>query len=421
MSTRLFLNNEFCNSFEQLKEYFSIELAPDSEIYADLLDYGCHGDIAEWLRERDEAGLASCVDAIDTSLSDSSFYGQLKAAITGEKVPGPDIDHLKPTFDKCFSFEDIKFDVMATEAKVRIFLKVLMCVNEEYELCVSSNWGMRAMMVNPNSYPEGKLASFEFTFNKCPGKDFGEITVKAGGMVLSQSVVYNSEFLVGDVRFKMIHVYGGTFMMGATHEQGHDAYMEEKPAHQVTLNSFSIGEIPVTQELWQAVMGSNPSSFIESKRPVDQISWNDCQGFIRKLNSMTGKNFRLPTEAEWEYAARGGSQSLGYRYAGSDNLNSVAWYDCNSDKVIHEVGQKLPNELGLYDMSGNVWEWCQDRYGCYTSSSHKNSTGPTSGTARVIRGGSKTTIAVGCRVSSRNFFRPSVKLEGLGLRLALTE
>jgi formylglycine-generating enzyme required for sulfatase activity len=217
----------------------------------------------------------------------------------------------------------------------------------------------------------------------------------------------------------MVYVEGGTFTMGATSEQGSDAADDEKPAHQVTLSSFSIGKYEVTQEEWEAVMGSNPSDFKGAKRPVEQVSWEYCQEFIRKLNQLTGKKFRLPTEAEWEYAARGGNRSVGYKYAGSDNLGSVAWYEDNSGSETHPVGQKSPNELGLYDMSGNVWEWCQDWYGSYSSSSQTNPTGPNSGSDRVGRGGSWDINAGDCRSSFRNFDSPSCRYNYLGLRLAL--
>ena len=217
----------------------------------------------------------------------------------------------------------------------------------------------------------------------------------------------------------MIRVEGGTFTMGATAEQGSDAFDDEKPAHQVTLSSFSIGKYEVTQEEWQAVMGSNPSKFKGGKRPVEEVSWTDCQEFIRKLNQMTGKRFRLPTEAEWEYAARGGNRSNGYKYAGSDNLGSVAWYDDNSGSQTHDVGQKSPNELGLYDMSGNVWEWCQDWHGSYSSSSQTNPTGASSGSFRVHRGGSWYFNARHFRSSHRDCHNPSLRRDDLGLRLAL--
>ena len=216
----------------------------------------------------------------------------------------------------------------------------------------------------------------------------------------------------------MVYVEGGTFMMGATSEQGSDAEELEKPAHQVTLSSFSIGRYEVTQEEWQAVMGSNPSVFKGAKRPVEYVSWNDCQAFIRKLNSISGRRFRLPTEAEWEYAARGGNRSRGYKYAGSNNLSAVAWYYDNSGNQTHEVGGKQPNELGLYDMSGNVWEWCQDWYGSYSSSSQTNPTGSYSGSNRVMRGGSWDNYARYCRVSTRRHFTPDFRINRFGFRLA---
>jgi formylglycine-generating enzyme required for sulfatase activity len=224
---------------------------------------------------------------------------------------------------------------------------------------------------------------------------------------------------VGNVSFTMIRVDGGTFTMGATSEQGSDAYGDEKPAHQVTLSPYYIGETEVTQALWEAVMGSNPSYFNGARRPVEEVSWDDCQDFIRKLNQKTGQNFRLPTEAEWEYAARGGNKSRGFKYAGSNTIGDVAWYTDNSGSTTHDVKTKQANELGLYDMSGNVWEWCQDWKGGYSSSAQTNPTGPSSGSGRVSRGGSWDSLAWGCRVSYRNGGTPDVRLSDLGLRLAL--
>ncbi|MDO5341751.1 MAG: formylglycine-generating enzyme family protein [Bacteroidia bacterium] len=225
-------------------------------------------------------------------------------------------------------------------------------------------------------------------------------------------------FTVNGVSFEMIAVEGGTFTMGATSEQGSDAYDDEKPTHSVTLSDYYIGKFEVTQELWEAVMGSNPSFFNGSNLPVEQVSWNDCQEFITKLNGLTGKNFRLPTEAEWEYAARGGNRSGGYKYSGSNNINDVAWYDNNSGST-HAVGTKSPNELGIYDMSGNVYEWCQDWYGSYSSGSQTNPQGPSSGSYRVLRGGCWHHNALICRVSSRSLITPDHGDSRLGLRLAL--
>jgi formylglycine-generating enzyme required for sulfatase activity len=224
--------------------------------------------------------------------------------------------------------------------------------------------------------------------------------------------------IINNLIANMVYVEGGTFTMGATSEQGNDALLDEKPAHQVTLSSYYIGRYEVTQEEWQAVMGSNPSNFKGSHRPVEEVSWEDCQEFIRRLNQKTGKSFRLPTEAEWEYAARGGRKSNGYKYAGGNSIGDVAWYDWNSGEQTHDVGQKRPNELGLYDMAGNVWEWCQDRYGSYSSSSLTNPTGASTGSYRVIRGGSWYVNAGHCRVSFRSYCTPDSRSNNLGFRLA---
>lgn len=226
-------------------------------------------------------------------------------------------------------------------------------------------------------------------------------------------------FTVNGVAFDMIPVEGGTFTMGATSEQGSSADSDEKPTHRVTLSSFMIGKYEVTQAQWKAVMGSNPSKFKGDNLPVERVSWNGCQTFIKKLNSLTGKNFRLPTEAEWEYAARGGNNSQGHKYAGSDNIDGVAWYDGNSGDKTHAVGTKQPNELGLYDMSGNVWEWCGDWYGSYSSSVQTNLTDATSCSCRVFRGGGWSANARFCRVSHRGRRTPDDYSNFLGLRLVL--
>ena len=228
-------------------------------------------------------------------------------------------------------------------------------------------------------------------------------------------------FTVEGVEFKMVAVKGGTFQMGATSEQQNTSD-NESPVHSVTLSDYYIGETEVTQALWQAVMGSNPSSFTgNSQRPVECVSWDDCQTFISRLNSKTGMNFRLPTEAEWEYAARGGNRSNKTQYSGSSNIDNVAWYGSNSGSTTHPVKGKSPNELGLYDMSGNVWEWCSDWYSSdyYSNSPHNNPQGPSSGPNRVIRGGSWGYRAQRCRVASRLGNGPGHRYLNFGLRLAL--
>ena len=214
-------------------------------------------------------------------------------------------------------------------------------------------------------------------------------------------------------------VEGGTFTMGATAEQESDAFDYEKPAHQVTLSDYYIGKYEVTQEEWQAVMGKNPSYQKGNNNPVENVSWNDCQKFIKKLNQLTGLKFALPTEAQWEYAARGGNKSKGYKYSGSNNIDDIAWYYSNNGRKKHQVGTKQPNELGIYDMAGNVSEWCSDWYGSYSSSSQTNPVGPSSGSNRVLRGGGWGDDARGCRVSYRDDFRPSYRLPYIGFRVVL--
>lgn len=188
------------------------------------------------------------------------------------------------------------------------------------------------------------------------------------------------------------------------------------------MSSFYIGKTEVTQALWKAVMGSNPSYFKGDNLPVECVSWNDCQVFIRKLNSLTGQNFRLPTEAEWEFACRGGNNSRGYKYSGSNYIDDVAWYDGNSGNKTHPVATKSPNELGIYDMSGNVWELCSDWHSCYISGAQTNPEGPYRGyigSRRVFRGGECSDDARSCRSSHRGSNSPDYCFFGLGLRLSL--
>ena len=221
-------------------------------------------------------------------------------------------------------------------------------------------------------------------------------------------------YTVNGVSFKMIAVKGGTFQMGSD-----DGYEWEKPVHQVTLSDYYIGETEVTQELWNAVMGSNPSYFKgDMQRPVEKVSWDDCQTFISKLNQLTGETFRLPTEAQWEYAARGGNQAQGRLYSGSDAIDVVAWYYDNSGGMTHPVKTKGPNELGIYDMAGNVYEWCSDWYGDYSSAAQTDPTGPATSSNRVDRGGCWLSRATYCRVAYRGHYSPTYSGYDLGLRLA---
>ncbi|MDR1343397.1 MAG: formylglycine-generating enzyme family protein [Prevotellaceae bacterium] len=217
---------------------------------------------------------------------------------------------------------------------------------------------------------------------------------------------------------EMVLVQGGTFEMGCTNEQGSDCADDVQPVHSVTLSNFYIGKYEVTQAQWEALMDSNPSNFRGGNLPVETVSWDDAQKFIERLNAATGKQYRLPTEAEWEYAARGGSKSKGYQYSGSSSVEEVAWFSDNSEGATHPVGAKRPNELGIYDMSGNVWEWCYDRYGSYPASAQHNPAGASSGSYRVFRGGSWAYDASYCPVFDRGGNSSGDRGYSFGFRLA---
>jgi formylglycine-generating enzyme required for sulfatase activity len=262
-----------------------------------------------------------------------------------------------------------------------------------------------------------------------PASRFSSATVSGGKNITETASGLNLE---------MVFVKGGTFTMGCTAEQGSDCSDSENPAHTVTLSDFYIGKYEVTQKQWMAIMGSNPSYFKGCDDcPVERVSWNDIQEFIKKLNQKTGKQYRLPTEAEWEYAARGGStgsastgsaatgsastsSAFATKYAGSNNIDEVAWYSSNSGSKTRPVGGKKPNGLGIYDMSGNVWEWCADWKGSYSSGSQTNPQGPASGSLRVLRGGSWIDGPQRCRVTYRSNTHPDNRNNSYGFRLALS-
>jgi len=221
-----------------------------------------------------------------------------------------------------------------------------------------------------------------------------------------------------NLNMKMVYVSGGSFQMGTTLEQGGDADGDEFPIHTVTLSPYFIGECEVTQEQWQKIMGNNPSYFKgDSNCPVEMVSWEEAQNFCRELSRITGKRYSLPTEAQWEYAARGGEHNGGTKYSGGDSVDTVAWFVDNSDGSTHAVKQKAPNELGLYDMSGNVYEWCLDWFGDYSSSAQINPTGPSSGNGRVLRGGGWYFYTRSCRVSNRGSSAPSSRDFFVGFRV----
>jgi formylglycine-generating enzyme required for sulfatase activity len=224
---------------------------------------------------------------------------------------------------------------------------------------------------------------------------------------------------VGNSYFDMSFVKGGTFMMGSDAPK---AQADVQPVHEVTLSNYYIGQTEVTQHLWKAVMGdeNNPSATKGNNLPVTNISWDEAQVFVERLSELTGMRFRLPTEAEWEYAARGGQKSKGYTYAGSDAIDEVAWYKENSNNQTHAVGQKQPNELGIYDMTGNVWEYCYDWHSQYTDQAQTNPMGATTGEKRVLRGGCYHYDSKNCTNTNRHsYYTPDNGGASTGLRIVL--
>lgn len=310
--------------------------------------------------------------------------------INGQPVIGAVVEE---TGTKNISVTDIdgNFIIKAKSSSITVTVTFLGCVPKQVKLTEGT---------------KEEITLIEETYKKQPSSSASSITIP----------------VKDGISIEMVKVEGGTFMMGATPEMK-NSWTEERPIHQVTLtNDYYIGKYEVTQSLWCALMDNNPSYFKGDNLPVEQVSWDDCQKFINKLNDITGRKFRLPTEAEWEYAARGGKKSRGYQYSGSNKISDVAWYSSNSEHKTQPVGLKLANELGLYDMSGNVDEWCFDRFGFYSALSQTNPLGADDGICRVYRGGSWEQTVGFCRSSDRsNYGTSKNRIYNLGFRLALSE
>lgn len=310
--------------------------------------------------------------------------------INGQPVIGAVVEE---TGTKNISVTDIdgNFIIKAKSSSITVTVTFLGCVPKQVKLTEGT---------------KEEITLIEETYKKQPSSSASSITIP----------------VKDGISIEMVKVEGGTFMMGATPEMK-NSWTEERPIHQVTLtNDYYIGKYEVTQSLWCALMDNNPSYFKGDNLPVEQVSWDDSQKFINKLNDITGRKFRLPTEAEWEYAARGGKKSRGYQYSGSNKISDVAWYSSNSEHKTQPVGLKLANELGLYDMSGNVDEWCFDRFGFYSALSQTNPLGADDGICRVYRGGSWEQTAGFCRSSDRsNYGTSKNRIYNLGFRLALSE
>ena len=297
-------------------------------------------------------------------------------------------------------------------------------VISKYTWAITSNQSW--CTVQPASGDGNTEIKVSVSENLTGGARSATLTVTADN--LTRQVIVEQAFpTFSNIEPEMVFVRGGDFTMGCTSEQSNDCYDDEKPAHQVSISDFYICKYEVTQAHWRVVMGDYPSYFKGDSLPVENVSWNEVQEFISRLNNLSGKQYRLPTEAEWEFAARGGNSSKGYRYSGDNDIDAVAWYWNNIPSQTRgeegygtqPTGLKSPNELGLYDMSGNVLEWCEDWYGGYDDAIQTDPTGPVSGSYRVVRGGSWNSGEQGASVSYRGFISPDLRHNYLGFRLCM--
>lgn len=373
--TILYINDEYCSSVEQLRGYFNNEIKYGSPLFMDLVDYGRTGELAQWLMEQGETELAKDVDSINQTIGDSEYVSLLASAILGEKKLGElHNDIIKPYFSDCFNIEDVHAERSEEKTSIIVVLKAKMIVNETFEFGIQTIWGRRAVNVNSKDSVVGEILSLKFTYRNRPNSSLKEVLVMANDNILRQETFNcsssaieinkantkefddNKVFTLDNIHFNMILVKSGDFEMG---------WYGSGSIQDVSITyDYYIGEFPVTQGLWNNVMERIKD---DSDYPKTGVCWKDWHIFISRLNRMlknelNGMEFRMPTEAEWEYAARGGMLGKNKKYPGSDVLDEVAWYWRNSGGHTHAVGKKKPNELGLYDMFGNVEECCLDSH-----------------------------------------------------------
>lgn len=371
----LYINDEHCSSVEQLKGFLNNEIKYGSPLFMDLVDYGRAGELAQWLIEQGETELAKDVDSINQTIGDSEYVSLLASAILGEKKFGElHNDIIKPHFSDCFNIEDVHAERSEEKTSIIVVLKAKMIVNETFEFGIQTIWGRRAVNINSKDSVVGEILSLKFTYRNRPNSSLKEVLVMANDNILRQENFNSSSsaieiikantkefddnkvFTLDNIHFNMILVKSGNFEMGWYHSGS---------IQDVSITyDYYIGEFPVTQGLWNYVMERIK---VDSDFPKTGVCWKDWHIFISRLNRMlknelNGMEFRMPTEAEWEYAARGGKLGKNKKYPGSDDLDEVAWCWRNSDWHTHAVGKKEPNELGLYDMFGNVGECCLDSH-----------------------------------------------------------
>lgn len=448
MKTILFLNNQYIDSLSCLRQLFKGTI--DNTLRRDLLCVFQDGVISKWLGEGDDdcQTVKLALDKIDMNLSNQEHIDKLKLVFANEQVH----TNASIKFENYCVVENVTYcrynkyghiintphDIDQSGIKFeedqkvdfRLFLAIKVVnpdnevmdlkisVNDKNNKCLFDSYTQLSINAKKN---EIKHVSFRVELDEIKSGTDMQLMISHEDKAIWKTRVFKGnadmEIVVGSmskVTFKMIYVDGGTFEMG-------DSSIGNA-THKVTLSPFYIAETVVTQALWKTVMVGNPSpSYNEGAcNPVENVCWDDCQKFIESLNKMTGLTFRLPTEAEWEFAARGGNNSKRTLYSGSDNIDDVAWHSANSANRTHPVAQKKPNELGLYDMSGNVWEWCEDYYEPYTPKDQVNPHGPQFGSRRIARGGSWNYSEEYCIVWSRNCHAQNTHFNGYGLRLAMS-
>lgn len=442
MKTILYLDNIYCSNLAELKGIIGKSPAQDSLLGKELLCALKDGTLAKWLSEgkEEEMSLANKLPQIQSDSSDSDLLRKLGECLKSDyktqtfqisdffvlkevcakignrpasniplkeaRVACPNDGVVKMFFYFTFGVDRTIGEKVEFRLRIRRNQEILECSETKEinlrELNKSLEMDFSVLYTNI-----GEL--YAVTVIELVSLFMGHETVVWNSCLSTKSVIKK----VGNVSFKMIYVEGGTFNMG-------EGVHRVEPVHKVTLGSFFIAETQVTQELWKIVMGYNPSCFKGKQNPVEFVSWGECKSFIEELNKKTGLNFRLPTEAEWEYAAKGGSQSKGYqRYSGGDNIEVVSWFSENSNNTTHPVKQLKSNELGIFDMCGNVWEWCEDSWSMYSNMHEINPMVNNDKTAcKVLRGGSYKDWPRCCHTSRRKWCKDVYDYD-IGFRLAL--
>ena len=417
----LFLNGRYISTFQELQSLLVDDnLTTNSDFKFELLAAVRDNVLSSWL---DSQGKSAVLNKVNLDSSDSDLYSHVLKCVTGrdniriEKTKlekSAELIKVLVDGEERSSFDSESIVVNKNANRISLVFKVISAINEAYciELVDAANDSVVAKnQLNLKNIT--KDTEIQLDFHIHPGKEIKyKVRIDKEYLKFKSACAYSYSspitITANSVSFNMIPVKAGTFTMGNGSE-----------AHQVTLTrNYYIGETQVTRQLWNAVMGID-SSGEGGLYPVNDVSWTDCQKFIDKLISITGRWFCLPTEAQWEYAARGGNKSKGYKYAGSDYMNEVGWCTGHSNDRVQEVKQFSPNELGIYDMSGNVWEWCNDRYGEYLAYQQTDPTGPSSGNGHVVRGGAWWCKADKCRVDSRMGKFTDERDEHIGLRLCL--